>query len=315
MALIKGIVRFGVIGALALGTGVVVAEWASPGSVHAMCGQAKSAVNRVIDNNIDDPVALRAQIRNLEAEYPEKIAEVRSDLADVQEQIAQLRHEMAVSQKVVALTQADLSVIDGTIQHARDVQATNPGAIVKVSFDQGRSVPIDEALLKRKQIKQTNAFHAQRVAELQTDLNYLSQQEEQLAALLTRLETEQAEFQAQLFQLDAQVDAIDRNERLIEMIKERQKTIDKHSRYQATSLDQLHRQLSKIRAEQKAQLENFATTAKARDYEAEAQFLIEQGDAGLSSDVAPTTELQIEPQVIEVKPQPDAKTGPMASRD
>lgn len=315
MALIKGIVRFGVIGALALGTGVVVAEWASPGSVHAMCGQAKSAVNRVIDNNIDDPIALRAQIRDLEAEYPQKIAEVRSDLSDVQEQVAQLQHEMAVSQKVVSLTQADISVFDGTIQHARDVQATNPGAIVRVSFDNGRSVQIDEAMLKRNQIKQTNTFHTQRVAELQTDLGYLTQQEDQLASLLTRLETEQAEFQAQLFQLDAQVDAIDRNDRLIEMIKERQETIDKHSRYQASSLDQLHRHLSKIRAEQKAQLENFATTTKARDYEAEAQFLIEQGDAGLTSSVAPTTELQIEPEVIEVKPPVDGKPGPMASRD
>ncbi|RMH11702.1 MAG: hypothetical protein D6695_08535 [Planctomycetota bacterium] len=313
MALIKGIVRFGVISALALGTGVVIAEWASPGSVHAMCGQAKNAVTRVIDHNIDDPVALRAQIRDLEAQYPKKIADVRADLAEVRDQIAQLEHEMAVSEKVVALTQADLAVLESTIEHARGVQSQNPGAIVKVTWA-NTPVRINDAYAKANQIRQTASFHAQRVAELQTDLGYLTQQEEQLASLLTRLETEQAEFQAQLFQLDAQVDAIDRNERLISMMRDRQKTIEEHSRYQATSLDNLHRRLASIRAQQKAQLDNFANASSSRDYEAEAQFLIQHENA-VGTSVDPTRELQIEPEVIEVEPTQTGTNGPIASRD
>ncbi|MCL4221772.1 MAG: hypothetical protein KJZ65_10445 [Phycisphaerales bacterium] len=316
MSLTKGIVRFGIIGALALGTGVVVAEWASPGSVHAIAGQARGAINRTIDRNIDDPVALRAQIRDLEAQYPGKIADVRSDLVDVQQQIAQLQHEKAVSEKVVALTQADLSVLSGGIEEARAVQSANQGMIVKISF-QSRSLGLNDAFARRDQIDQTRSFHASRVAELEKDLGYLSQQEEQLATLLTRLETERAEFQAQLFQLDAQVDAIDRNERLISMMKDRQATIEQHTRYQAHSLDQLHRRLASIRAKQQAQLESITTTAQARDYEAEAQFLIDRNGtkAAPTTAVSPTRELQVEPQVIEIKPSTDGSAGPMASRN
>lgn len=316
MSLTKGIIRFGIIGALALGTGVVVAEWASPGSVHAIAGQAKGAINRTIDRNIDDPVALRAQIRDLEAQYPGKIADVRSDLVDVQQQIAQLQHEKAVSQKVVALTESDMVVLGNSIEEARAVQTANQGVIVKISF-QSRSLGLNDAFARRDQIDQTRSFHASRVAELDKDLGYLAQQEEQLATLLTRLETERAEFQSQLFQLDAQVDAIDRNERLITMMKARQATIEEHTRYQAHSLDQLHRRLAGIRAKQQAQLESITTSARARDYEAEAQFLIDRTAPATtpSTSISPTHELQIEPRVIEIKPSTDGSAGPMASRN
>lgn len=316
MSLTKGIIRFGIIGALALGTGVVVAEWASPGSVHAIAGQAKGAISRTIDRNVDDPVALRAQIRDLEAEYPQKIADVRSDLIDVQQQIAQLQHEKAVSEKVVALTQSDLSVLGNGIEEARAVQTANQGVIVKIAF-QNRSLGLNDAFARRDQIDQTRSFHASRVNELEKDLGYLSQQEGQLSSLLTRLETERSEFQAQLFQLDAQIDSIDRNERLITMMEDRQKTIEEHTRYQAHSLDQLHSRLSNIRAKQQARLESITTTAQARDYEAEAKFLIDVDGSAMapSQEVSPTRELQIEPQVIEIKPSTDGSAGPMASKN
>ncbi len=316
MSLTKGIIRFGIIGALALGTGVVVAEWASPGSVHAIAGQAKGAISRTIDSNVEDPVALRAQIRDLEAEYPEKIADVRSDLVDVQQQIAQLQHEKSVSEKVVALTESDLSVLGSGIEEARAVQTANQGVVVKISF-QSRSLGINDAFARRDQIDQTRSFHASRVAELETDLGYLTQQEEQLSTLLTRLETERSEFQAQLFQLDAQVDAIDRNERLITMMEDRQETIEEHTRYQAHSLDQLHGRLASIRAKQQARLESIATSTQARDYEAEAKFLIDRNGSTATSEteVSPTRELQIEPQVIEITPSADGSAGPMASNN
>lgn len=311
MALIKGIVRFGIIGALALGTGVVVAEWASPGSVHAMAGQAKNSITHAIDSNIDNPVALRAQIRALESEYPKKISEVRSDLTDVRDQIAQLRHQYAVSDKVVALTRNDLAQLDGMIEQARGIQAQHSGAIVQVSFQQS-SINLSDAYGKRSQIEQTSKFHVERVHELQRDLGYLEQQEEQLADLQNRLETEQAEFQAQLFQLDAQIDSIGRNDRLIAMMEKRQKTIDEQSRYRTDSLNQLQQQLASIRGEQQARLESITTRTKSRDYETEAEYLIQQGKEPVA---LPQAGFTIEPEVIEITPD-DAKTSkPMASRD
>jgi len=312
MAFIKGIVRFGVISALALGTGVVVAEWASPGSVHAMAGQAKNAVTSAIDSNIDDPIALRAQIRSLEAEYPKKISEVRRDLNEVQDQIAQLRHQQAVSQQVVSLTRADLAQLDGMIEQARSVQAQHAGAIVQVSFQQNK-LDLSDAYGKRQQIEQTSKFHIDRVNEISRDLGYLEKQESQLSALNSRLETERAEFQAQLFQLDAQIDSIGRNDRLITMMENRQKTIDEQSRYHAHSLDGLHRKLASIRSEQQARLDAIARTDQARDYETEAEYLIQQG---AEPTALPAGGFQIQPDVIEIGPETSNDASkPMASRD
>lgn len=312
MAFIKGIVRFGVISALALGTGVVVAEWASPGSVHAMAGQAKNAVTSAIDSNIDDPIALRAQIRSLESEYPKKISEVRRDLNEVQDQIAQLRHQQAVSQQVVSLTRSDLAQLDGMIEQARSVQAQHAGAIVQVSFQQNK-LDLSDAYGKRQQIEQTTKFHTDRVSEITRDLSYLEKQESQLSALNSRLETERAEFQAQLFQLDAQIDSIGRNDRLITMMEDRQKTIDEQSRYHANSLDGLHRKLASIRGEQQARLDAIARTDQARDYETEAEYLIQQGG---EAKALPASGFQIQPDVIEIGPDTAADGGkPMASRD
>ena len=77
---VKGAVRFGVMAALAGGAAAVVAEAARPGSVGAILHQTSGMVGSVIDANIDDPAAMRAQIKRLQAEYPEKIAEVRARL-------------------------------------------------------------------------------------------------------------------------------------------------------------------------------------------------------------------------------------------
>jgi chromosome segregation ATPase len=318
MALVKGIVRFAVIGALTLGAGVVVAEWASPGSVSALAGQARGAVSRTIDSNIEDPIALRAQIRSLEAEYPKKISEVRGDLVDVQEQIRQLQHELAVSKKVVDLTSMDLAQLDEQIGQARNVQATNHGAIVRISFNE-RSLALPDAYARRTQIEQTAQFHEGRSSDLSRDLTYLVQQEEQLAMLLTKLETERTEFQAQLFQLDAQIDAIGRNDRMIATMEKRQETIDEYSRYHASSLDQLHRKLSSIRSEQQSRLESITRETQHRDYESEAQYLIDQDGSASRQGALETSGkgFQTEPQIIEIKPSSgDGSTGkPLASRE
>lgn len=317
MALVKGIVRVAVVGALTLGAGVVVAEWASPGSVRAMAGQARGTLSRTIDSKIEDPIALRAQIRSLEAEYPKKIGEVRGDLVDVQEQIRQLQHELAVSKKVVTLTSTDLARLDEQIGEARSVQAAHQGAIVRISFND-RSLALPDAYSRRNQIEQTAKFHSGRATDLSRDLTYLTQQEEQLAALLTRLETERTEFQAQLFQLDAQIDAIGRNDRMIATMEKRQSTIDEYSRYHASSLDQLHRKLASIRSQQQSRLDSIGRETQHRDYETEAQYLIQQDASAAGRDVRtlPSAGFQTEVEVIEIKPQ-QADTGsgkPLASR-
>ncbi len=303
----------------------MVAEAARPGSVGAILHQTSGMVGSMIDSNIDDPVAMRAQIRQLQAEYPKKIAEVRADLHEVRDQIAQLEREREVSEKVVMLTANDLGLIDTGLQRAQAAQASNQGAIVRISFNEGRLSTAD-AMVKRSQIAQTKAVYQTRIGEVETELGYLADQEAQLADLLSRLETEQSEFQAQLFQLDAQIDSIARNDRLIEMMEERQETIDEHSRYQAHSLDQIRSRLDRVRTEQQSRIASIARQDKVRDYVAEAEYLTDQADAvrlliepeatGTTIEVPSSKTIQWEtPKVIEIDPKAEDCDDQVAHND
>jgi chromosome segregation ATPase len=315
MGLVKNVVRFGVIGTLAGGGLMVVAETARPGSVSAIFGQGKQAIAGVIDRNIDDPVALRAQIAQLEAQYPKKIAEVRSDLRDVRDQITQLSRKVKESRMVVQLTQADLEQLDTGLARAREVQARNPGAIVRISLDKGR-VDLRDALNERRGIEQTMQVHANLVVELERDLGYLTEQEHQLAELLTKLETEHAEFQGKLAALDMQIDSIARNDRMIAMMEDRQKTIDEHSRYRAAGLDQLDSHIARIRSEQQARLESIAGRQQDKDYLREAQYLLDVEARGDRAEPVRTPApgridaLLTAPEIIDVDPDaPETTTA------
>jgi len=305
----KTVVRGVVITALAGGVLVAVA---GPHRVGAMVHQARGNIVSVIDSNIDDPILLRAQIKKLETQYPGKIAEVRSDLAEVQTQIAQLNRELQVANKVIALAGGDLEVVDSQIAQARVTQIANPGAIVRISFN-NKAVDLDDAYGKRQQIEQTKNLYGSRAQDLSIDLGYLNDQEVQLADLHERLVSEQAEFQAKLFQLDAQIDTIARNDRLIGMMEDRQATIDEHSRFQANSLDQLNNRLSNIRTEQRSRLESIARKDQDTDYTREAEFLIDQ--EGREQNLESTPLLQIEPTVIEITPEDAQPSKPMASNN
>ncbi|MEZ6244235.1 MAG: hypothetical protein R3B57_14465 [Phycisphaerales bacterium] len=307
----KTVVRVGLLAALAGGALIVVA---GPEGAHALFNQARANVGGVINSVVDDPIALRAQLKNLEAEYPKKIADVRTDLGELQGQIAEMERELAVSQKVVELAGADLSRLDGTLTEARSVQAENPGALIRVVYND-RPMGLEDAYGKRTHIQQTRDIHQTRVTELTTDLGYLHQQEDQLGELLTKLETERSEFQTQLFQLDAQIDSVARNDRMITMMEKRQATIDEHSRFEAHSLDQIRNRLKSKLDMQRQELASIAVRDRQTNYEDTARYLLDQQNQDQTPSVspAPVRGFTIQPHVIEV-PEASAR-GPMASRD
>lgn len=296
----KTIVRVGVLGALATAGAVVIA---GPDRVGALFNQARDSVNEVIDRSIDDPIALRAQLRDLEAQYPQKIAEVRGDLAELQSQIAQLERESAVTDRVVALAQQDLDTLQGLLTRAESARGEGEGfRVVKVRFDD-RALGVDEAYAKATQIRQLRDAYAARQSDISRDMAYLAQQEERLGDLLAQLETERAEFQTQLWQLDRQVDAIARNERMIDLMEKRQDTIEQHSRYRVASLDQLEGRFADIRAKQEAQLASLATSQATDSYEDRAKVLIDRESAGNPFAPRALPAREVAPSVIEITPE------------
>lgn len=266
MGICKKLLRTAVVGTVVTGAAVgATVLVAGPERSAAIFEEVRESVVRKIDANIEDPVAVRAQLRGLEREYPERISELRGDLAELQEQIRQLEREQKISERVVELARADIDTLgtDTMLASYRD------GDVV------GR-----RGTVQRRQLEQTCAVYANRAADASHDLTYLRQQESRMLELLAQLEAEYAQFQAQLWQLERQVDAIARNERLIDLMEDRQKTIDQLSRFEVASVDHVVSRLAEVRSRQEAELELLASDRRRTDYEGLARMqLDDEADA------------------------------------
>lgn len=315
MCFVKGLVRYGLIAGLVAGAGLVIA---GPDRAFALVSQTRDSINCQIDKHVKDPVALRAQLRKLEAQYPARIADVRGDLAELRTQIGQLNRDHNVNQRASELAMADLTSLKGMVAKAESLRSSTNGMLTSGSVESdnapvfavrfaGETLGIDQAYSKVTSVEQHALAFGQRVTDIERDLGYLTQQESRLATLLDQLETEQGQFQSQLWQLDRQVDAIARNDRMIEMMGKRQATIDKHSRYRAESLDQVNARVSDIRARQEAQLESLAKTTSVNGYENRARIELDGRSNAARFTTAPLP--RAKPPVIEVKPE-DVKAAP-----
>ena len=314
MGIIKGVIRYGVIGTLAGGAVVLVA---GPQRTLAIINQATSGIHRLIDGQIEDPIVLRQQLRDLEGQYPQKIAAVRGDLSELQQQKVAMQDELRTSQRVVEMTEADLTGMNDLLSKAEDARSTADGpTLVRVRFD-GRAIDLDQAYAKANEISRVRDAYASKSSDTQNALNYLDQQEQRLSELLTKLETERAEFQAQLWQLDQQVDTVARNDRLIEIMENRQDSIDEHSRYAVASLDQLKSRFAEIRGKQEARLEALSVPATTRNYEdrAKQELDSEQGRRQVGKLFNSPRTIEVAPTIIEIKPDaPDQDAGSLVYR-
>ncbi len=271
MAIVKTVLRVAVIAGLATGAAVVVA---GPARVGAMFSQARQAVVTEIDKHIDDPVALRAQLRELEGEYPKRISEVRSDLAELEAQLSELKRDKAVSEKVVEMAQNDLAEMKDVLARAESARVESPAAIINVRHDNS-TFSLDQAYSRATQINGTLTAYLSRTADADRDIGFLEQQQQRLTELLTQLETERTQFQAQIWQLDGQIEMIARNDKLIEIVQRRQEAISKYDKYEGVSLEQITGRMAKIRAEQESRLQSLASQTKTKDYESRAKAMLD----------------------------------------
>lgn len=307
----KQLVRFGIIGALAAGAAVVVIK---PHRIAALFNQATDSINSQLDKAITDPVALRQQIRSLEAEYPRRIEAVRGDLAQLREQSNGLQRDLQISQRVIALADNDLAKLDAGLAMIEQGSVTvvsqdsRPKSFVVVFKNE--HLDVEEAYARRNQVAATRNAYASRAVDIERDLGYLDKQERQLAGLLTKLETERTNFQTQLFDLDRQIDAIARNERMIEVMEKRQETLSEHSRYQVASLDQLKARLADLRAQGESKLAALSTEIEYSTYEDRARLQIDaESIANGLYEVETAPERQATPMADEVIDVDNLKVG------
>ncbi|MFG0244314.1 MAG: hypothetical protein ACF8R9_16160 [Phycisphaerales bacterium JB054] len=322
MGFLKPVIWISVAGTLATGTAFAVM---GPHRAHALVSSVQGKINASIDSRIDDPVALRQQLRELESQYPGRIAEVEGDLAELRSQISELDHDRTISLRVAQIAAADLGQMKSLLAKAQSAQTDGGGAIVRVRFD-NESLNMNQAYSKANQLGDLQNAYAAKAADLDANLSVLRQQEARLTQIADQLKSERADFQTQLVQLDRQVDAIARNDRMIEMLEKRQASFAKYDRYgEVASPDHVKGQIARVLAEQNARLNNLALASNQNDYERQAEAEIARQELTYQSRVG--SELlsgqfpliELEPDVIEITPDSDlppaatAPAGPLAS--
>lgn len=308
MCIVKSVMRIAVVGGLATGVAVLVA---GPERVAALAGQCRTAVCNKIDQSIDDPVALRAQLRTLEAEYPKRITSVRADLAELEAQLSELQRDKSVSERVVEMAAADLNELKDMLVRAENARTEAPTAVINVRFD-NQAFSLDQAYSRATQINNTLNVYSTRAADADRDLGFLNQQKDRLAELLSTLETERAQFQAQIWQLDGQIEMIARNEKLIDIVEKRQESIDRHSRFEAVSLEQITGRMAQIRAEQESRLQSLASHTETTNYEKKAKVMLDTENTARdvfhrSEQIAPPTPLQGKIEIVPQTPPSNAE--------
>ncbi len=312
----KNVVRVGLIGTVIGGTALTVASIADPPRFRAAVSQVGENLSDRIDNGISNPVALREQIRSLESQYPERITEVRGDLNELRQQHSALGRDRATSSRVIELADADLAKLDYGLDQASSAGLS--GAMTEVAYGapasarvvivhQGERLSVEEAYARRNQVAATRNAYADRIADIDQDATYLQRQESQLVALLKKLETEHTNFQTQLFDLDRQIDAIARNERMIGQMEKRQKRLDQLTRYEVESLDQLKLRLDTLRSDTEQRLASLMQGSMTEDYEsiARQQIARESVDRGPEVQIVPappSTTVEVHTDVVPADP-------------
>ena len=163
--IVCNVVRIGVITALGAGAAFVVAEAVSPGSARALAHQAGSNLSQAINNNVDDPIAIREQLRSLEAQYPKKIATVRNDLTELQTQLSQFEHERAVAARVVALADNDLASLQNLISQGEEARGDSY-RVVRVWHNNAK-LNLEEAYAKAEKIRRLRLLRATRAIHVE----------------------------------------------------------------------------------------------------------------------------------------------------
>ena len=269
-SLSRSVLRWGLIGAVGLGG---LAYLIGPDRIAAGFDQLRSKAQSVADELVDDPVALRRQLQQLADRYPERIAEVRGELAEIERQKAQLEKDREVARRVVALTTSDLRSLQAELADG-EVQAAS-GRTVSIRVN-SRSVNLEDARSEARRIAAIRRTYKDRYAGDDTQVNFLTQQELRLQEILGQLEDESDRYEAKLWQLDRQIDAIARNDRLIEMTQEQQALLAEYDKFgNLDNLDQLEAKLAELKTVQEAQLQTLAKRGVRSDYEDRARDAID----------------------------------------
>jgi chromosome segregation ATPase len=263
----RGLLRWGIIGGLALGGLTILI---GPDRVGAAFDQLRSSARDAADSLIDDPIALRRQLQSLAEQYPTRIGQVRGELAEVERQIRQLEQDSEVAKRVVSMANDDLNRLRMAVAGGE----TPTGRLITLRESQmtDKEDSLQAAKEEARRINNVRLSYQDRFAANRQQIEFLTQQQDRLTKILGRLESEYSDFETKMAVLDRQIDSIERNERLIDMTKEQQAMLADYDKFgEVGNLGQLESKLAELRTVQEAQLEALARAGVPSDYEQRAK--------------------------------------------
>lgn len=277
MPICRTIVRWTLISGLAVGgIALVIGPQRLVGAVETMQEHAGAFVDEYID--VEEARELRGRLHELASVYPDRIAEIRGEVARVQTQVSQFEHDADVARRVVAMTASDLERI------AASVDSAERSGITTVSLVAGDAgVNLDVAYREGRRIQGIRQTYQERLVADQQQLEMLVAQQSRLQTLLDQVEGEFTEYQSQVWQLDRQIDAIERNNRLIALTESQQQTLRKFNTPGDTkSLRTIEARLAEISAVQEGTLQALNEQQRQGEYEHRARSLMVDPDGSTS---------------------------------
>lgn len=262
------IIRWGLIGGLAVG-GITLLV--GPQRVMACIDQLRQEANSVVENLVDDPVALRRQLDDLARQYPARIADVRGEIARIEQQLEQFQRDEKIAIRVIALTTVDLDVLRDLVDEAEAVSPMENGR-TSIRFE-GIRYDLESAYSEGRRIRTVRANYEDRLASDRRQLGLLQEQQSRLSDLLEKIEQEHETYRAQLWQLDREINAIERNDHIIAMVEKQQKTLSGFDRFGSVgTLDQVRAKLAEIRTVQESTIVALTDSETGSDYETRARY-------------------------------------------
>jgi peptidoglycan hydrolase CwlO-like protein len=261
------ILRWGLIGGLALG-GVTLLV--GPERVAAGFSQIRTKAQTLVDSRLSEPLALRRQLEALVDQYPARMDEVQGELKAVAIQVSQLQSEVEKDHDVVVYATDQLTRLKTLITRAES-EAEATVRPVAIRFE-GIRFNIDEAYSEARRFHNIRSQYEDSLAHNQQQLTFLGEQHRRLSDILEQLKSEHGSLKIQLAQLNRQIDAIERNERLIELTERQQETLESYERFgKVGNLKQLESRLAQVRAIHESQLQRLEERGRHTDIEARAR--------------------------------------------
>lgn len=275
----RGIVRWGLISALALGGATaVLGKERVKSALHHVGDQARTIVDEKIADS-EDPQVLRRQLARLAEQYPDRIAEVKGELAEVERQIAALQEDSRVSETVVAMASEDLGELKNLVTLAEAELDSRDPRFIAVRFE-GSTFDLDGAYEEATRIRKVRTAYDDRLAQNRFQLEMLAEQRVALSEILERFEDEYDTYTTQLLQLEQQIEAMARNERLIELTREQQATLRTFEEMgRVENLGQIEAKLAEMRTKQEAVLDSLRKGAVHESYEDRARARVTGADS------------------------------------